>query len=149
MKTIQVRVYGLLLNANNEVLISDERHRDMNFTKFPGGGLELGEGVTQALLREFQEECELKISRFELLHVTEEVVTSMFDGSQVIGIYYRVFSDDTLCKPIKTKLFDFEQGSDQSFRWVPANHLSAEDLTFEMDQKAWKRIKAALFSQEY
>lgn len=147
MKTIQVRVYGIWVNAKKEVLISDERHRDMNFTKFPGGGLELGESVTQALLREFQEECDIHIIRFELLHVTEEVVISQFDGSQVVGIYYRVFSDDTLCKPIKTKLFDFEHGSDQSFRWVPVNQLSADDFTFKMDQTAWKRIQVALFSQ--
>lgn len=45
MKSLQVRVYGLWVNAKGEVLISDERHRDMNFTKFPGGGLEPDEGV--------------------------------------------------------------------------------------------------------
>lgn len=144
MKTIQVRVYGLWLNAEKQLLVSDERHRDMNFTKFPGGGLELGEGVAETLIREFKEECDLQIDGFELLHVTEQVVVSMFDGSQVIGVYYRVFSDDTLRRRTKTKRFDFDEGSDQSFRWVAIDQLTAADFTFEMDQVAWESVRNRL-----
>lgn len=144
MKAVQIRVYGLWVNARREVLLSDERFKETYFTKFPGGGLELGESVTQTLIREFQEECDLEINRFDLLHITEQVVYSMFDGSQVIGIYYRVFSDDKFSKPIKTKVFDFDDDSEQSFRWVPIDQLSSGDLTFEMDQMAWENIKGRL-----
>lgn len=141
MKSLQVRVYGLWVNAKGEVLISDEHHRDMNFTKFPGGGLEPDEGVADALVREFKEECDVTITQFELLHVSEKLVISTFDGSQVVGIYYRVYCDDELCHPIKTRVFDFDHGSNQSFRWVPADRLSPADLTFEMDQLAWERVR--------
>ena len=144
MTSIRVRVYGLWVNSEKEVLLSDERHGEMNFTKFPGGGLELGEGVAETLIREFLEECNIRIDRFELLHVSEQVVFSMFDGSQVIGIYYRVFSDDAFGKAIKSKVFDFDGNSLQSFRWVPVNELTSDDLTFEMDQVAWENIRERL-----
>ena len=38
MSYFNVRVYGLLINDDNEVLLSDEREFGMDFIKFPGGG---------------------------------------------------------------------------------------------------------------
>jgi len=38
-----LRVYGILINQHNEVLLSDEFMLDMKMTKFPGGGLNFGE----------------------------------------------------------------------------------------------------------
>ena len=47
MALFNVRVYGLLnKRAVMRFLISDEQEYGMQFTKFPGGGLELGEGLT-------------------------------------------------------------------------------------------------------
>ena len=34
-----IRVYGILINPSNEVLISDELINCKHYTKFPGGGL--------------------------------------------------------------------------------------------------------------
>jgi len=45
MPRFNVRVYGLLINDRNEILISDEQEYGMQFSKFPGGGLEYGEGL--------------------------------------------------------------------------------------------------------
>ena len=39
-----IRVYGILINDKKQVLVSDEFIRGGYYTKFPGGGLELGEG---------------------------------------------------------------------------------------------------------
>ena len=61
MKSFNLRVYGLLVNEHNEVLISEEFRFGKPFTKFPGGGLELGEGLKEGLIREFQEELEIDI----------------------------------------------------------------------------------------
>ncbi|HEY0897744.1 MAG TPA: NUDIX hydrolase, partial [Sphingobacteriaceae bacterium] len=46
-----VRVYGLLINHRQEILISDEEEYGVRFTKFPGGGLEYGEGLLDGLKR--------------------------------------------------------------------------------------------------
>ena len=53
MYPFNVRVYGLLINDKNEILISDEQEYGTRFTKFPGGGLEFGEGLIDGLKREF------------------------------------------------------------------------------------------------
>ncbi|RZK13557.1 MAG: NUDIX hydrolase, partial [Flavobacterium sp.] len=52
MSYFNVRVYGVLINHDNQVLISDEQSGGRTFSKFPGGGLELGEGLIDALKRE-------------------------------------------------------------------------------------------------
>ncbi|MFN5439619.1 MAG: NUDIX hydrolase, partial [Bacteroidota bacterium] len=39
-----IRVYGILISDDNQVLVSDEFIRGNYYTKFPGGGLEFGEG---------------------------------------------------------------------------------------------------------
>lgn len=61
MPSFNVRVYGLLINDKREVLISDEKEYGTLFSKFPGGGLEYGEGLIDGLKREFLEECDMEI----------------------------------------------------------------------------------------
>ena len=56
MKRFNVRVYGILINESDELLVSDELIKGIQFTKFPGGGLEWGEGIQSCLEREFMEE---------------------------------------------------------------------------------------------
>lgn len=50
-----LRAYGLLLDQGR-VLVSDELIRGQRITKFPGGGLEYGEGLKDCLVREVREE---------------------------------------------------------------------------------------------
>ncbi|HEX3384761.1 MAG TPA: NUDIX domain-containing protein, partial [Mucilaginibacter sp.] len=61
MNRFNVRVYGLLINDNDQILISDEQEYGMQFSKFPGGGLEFGEGLIDGLKREFVEECNVEV----------------------------------------------------------------------------------------
>ena len=55
-----IRVYGLLIE-DGKVLVSDELIKGKGITKFPGGGLEFGEGTIEALKREFREELDTEI----------------------------------------------------------------------------------------
>ena len=50
-----IRVYGLLVE-DGRVLVSDEVIRGRHITKFPGGGMEFGEGPLDALVREIRAE---------------------------------------------------------------------------------------------
>ena len=52
-----IRVYGIIINQKNEILISDEFQLGTKMTKLPGGGLEFGEGTIDCIKREFREEC--------------------------------------------------------------------------------------------
>jgi ADP-ribose pyrophosphatase YjhB (NUDIX family) len=136
MALFNVRVYGLLINDRDEILISDEQEYGMQFTKFPGGGLELGEGLTEGLKREFIEECNVEIVILGHFYTTDFFVKSAFNDSQIISVYYMVKNISELNLPIKTKTFDFDGEGDvlQSFRWIKLSELSAADFTFPIDK---------------
>src|SRR6478735_10288577 len=89
-KFFNVRVYGLLINEANEVLISDEQEYGFKFTKFPGGGLEYGEGLIEGLKREFVEECNTEVEVISHFYTTDFFVKSAFNDSQIISVYYNV-----------------------------------------------------------
>ena len=85
--TLTVRVYGILMNENKQVLVSDEYIRGEYYTKFPGGGLEIGEGTRDCLKREFMEEMNLKVSIGEHLYTTDFFQISAFNNAhQILSI---------------------------------------------------------------
>lgn len=133
-----IRVYGILMNGNKEVLISDEREYGMEFSKFPGGGLEYGEGLAEGLAREFREECDVDIEILRHIHTTDVFIKSAFNDSQVLAVYYLVKNTTPMGCRFSDKAFDFETGKtvDQVFRWIPIDKLNESDLTFEMDRIA-------------
>lgn len=143
MFMFNVRVYGILIDAHNKVLISDERTQNVSFTKFPGGGLEYGEGLIDALKREFMEECNLQIEIIEHLYTTDFYEKSSFNNSQIISIYYLVKALAPLTIPIKETALDFDikdpVDKEEVFRLVSNKELRPEDLTFKTDQAAWSR----------
>src|SRR5678816_3158563 len=89
--SFNLRVYGVLINEEKEVLVSDEYIRGSYYTKFPGGGLELGEGTRDCLKREFKEEMNLEVQIGEHLYTTDFYQQSAFNPTQqIISIYYVV-----------------------------------------------------------
>lgn len=137
MYKFNVRVYGLLINEQEEILVSDEQEYGTRFTKFPGGGLEYGEGLTDGLKREFMEECNAEIEVTAHFYTTDFFVKSAFNDSQVISVYYLVKNINELNLAIKTKAFDFDGEGDvlQAFRWVKLDRLKADDFTFPIDKQ--------------
>lgn len=142
MYNFNVRVYGLLVNERQEVLISDEQEYGMQFSKFPGGGLEYGEGLIDGLKREFMEECNAEIEIISHFYTTDFFVKSAFNDSQIISVYYNVKNLEPLQLNFKTKAFDFDNKGEvlQAFRWVKLSNLKAEDLTFSIDQHVAKLL---------
>ncbi len=140
-----IRVYGIALNNNKEVLISDEFQLNTKMTKFPGGGLEYGEGILDALEREFREECNgQEIKNVKHFYTTDFYQKALFfDNTQLIGVYYTL----KLVKPIKFKIsknkFDFDKykNGNQSFRWVKIKTLNKDDFTFPIDKFVAEKLK--------
>src|SRR5690242_18666928 len=89
MSIVTLRVYGILVNEQKQVLVSDEYIRGGYYTKFPGGGLEFGEGTRDCLKREFMEEMGLSVSVGDHIYTTDYFQESAFrPGQQIISIYY-------------------------------------------------------------
>lgn len=140
-----IRVYGLILSQNGEVLVTDEYQLDQRMTKFPGGGLHFGEGPVDCLAREIREECNDQ----EICHIQHFYTTGFFQKAlfypnhQLISIYYTA----ELCGPpafrISEKAFDFEPGinGSQSFRWAAINMLDPEEFSFPIDKLVAAQLK--------
>lgn len=139
-----IRVYGVLINENDEILLSDEKFRGKTFTKFPGGGLEYGEGMIDCLVREFKEEADIEIKVGELLYLTDFFEASSFDpNNQVISVYYFVSTNEI--DKIKTTSikndFKTELNQEESFRWKKISELTTDDVTFRTEKTAIEVLK--------
>lgn len=138
MQRFNIRVYGICINERQEVLLSDESYQNLNFTKFPGGGLEFGEGMIDCLKREFQEEFELEIEVGELFYLTDFFQVSAFsEHDQVISVYYLVQANlhalDELTK---------NQSLQENLHWVNLSQLSEESVTLPIDKIVARKLFA-------
>lgn len=149
MSYFNVRVYGLLINGNNEVLVSDEEEYGFRFSKFPGGGLEFGEGLIDGLKREFVEECNAEIEVISHFYTTDFFEKSSFNESQVISVYYLVREKHPLELAFKTKIYDFDAEGEilQAFRWVKIADLDLDEITFRTDKTVAQLLKDQFSSQ--
>jgi ADP-ribose pyrophosphatase YjhB (NUDIX family) len=95
--TFNLRVYGLWVNTQQEVLLVEEKIKANTYVKFPGGGLEFGEGILDCLYREIKEETALDVLAHQHYYTTEFFQPSKFHPRhQVISIYYRIRCDEQL-----------------------------------------------------
>jgi ADP-ribose pyrophosphatase YjhB (NUDIX family) len=133
-----IRAYAIIINNKKEVLLSDEHRFGKSFTKFPGGGLEFGEGIKDCLFREIKEELNLEIKSYQHFYTTEFFQLSAFhQNQQIISIYYKVELFEYAKIETENKPFNFKNGLQedaQIFRWKALNYLSSEDLTFPIDK---------------
>ena len=132
-----IRVYGLYINEKQRLLVSDEYVFGQNMTKFPGGGLEYGEGLKDCLKREFLEETGYEFEILDHFYTTDFFVASAFHNNrQIISVYYFV-------KPVGTielitnetvMVFSGQKEREQSFRWIDLASLKEEDFSFPIDK---------------
>jgi len=135
MKRFNIRVYALIFNAENQVLLCEETHSDKHMIKFPGGGMEWGESPVECLSRELMEEFNLHIVSADLYYVTDFFQVSYFNpNDQVISIYYR-------CK-IQGEIIPNE--SNVAAHWFNLNELKSEKMTFPIDKHVVGLIKNRL-----
>lgn len=138
-----IRVYGIYHDAQKGVLVSDELVHGLYVTKFPGGGLEFGEGMRDCLKREMVEETGHEFEIGEHFFTTDFFVPSAFDStSQVVSIYYLMKPIEEFKQQIATEKFDFkihEHGA-QSFRFIPLDEIESDSFTLVIDRKVGEMI---------
>lgn len=141
-RRFNIRVYGLLIDQGN-ILLSDERLNDFYFTKFPGGGLEFGEGSRECLKREFKEELGIEVEVKEHFYTTDFFVASAFNAEQqVISIYYfaSAKNQEELFK-VENQMINKELKKYEVFRWKKLTELDVEDLTFPIDKVVLEKLR--------
>jgi len=146
-----IRVYGILTNEKRQVLVSDEFIRGGYYTKFPGGGLELGEGTRDCLKREFKEEMNLEVSIGDHIYTTDFYQKSAFNPAhQIISIYYFAQALEPIKAPLRSKPFDFDDremkmykdtGETETFRFIDWNEFSADVVTLPIDKLVCTMLK--------
>ncbi|RZK54008.1 MAG: hypothetical protein EOO91_16665 [Pedobacter sp.] len=78
-------------------------------------------------------------------YTTDFYEKSSFNDSQVISVYYLVKAISPLQLSFKTKVFDFDEGIFQSFRWINLKDLSEDDVTFKTDKTVVNLLKKEVF----
>lgn len=147
-----IRVYGILTDDRNRVLVADEYIRGGYYTKFPGGGLEFGEGTRACLKREFMEEMHLQVNVGDHLYTTDFFQMSAFNPEhQIISIYYQVKALEPITVPIREKPFDFDAGQleiygqtgeIETFRFIEWEGFSSASVTLPIDKVVADLIKS-------
>ena len=126
-----VRVYGILIKDNNELLLSYEFVKGNYYTKFPGGGLEMGEGTRDCLKREFEEEMNISVEIGEHFYTTDFYQQSAFNANdQIISIYYMVSTNDK----IDLEKINSEKNKTENFRFINLQRFSVNDVSLPIDK---------------
>ena len=134
LSRFNVRVYGLFIKESH-LLVTQEKIAGKLITKFPGGGLELGESTIDCLRRELTEELRISIDVIDHFYTTDFFVQSAFDDSQVISIYYQISSKEEIT----------EIGANEKivngFSWVSLTELEEQLFTFPIDKHVARLLK--------
>jgi 8-oxo-dGTP diphosphatase len=128
------------MNSNGDVLLSDERRHGVSFTKFPGGGLEFGEGLADGLKRELQEELGVDAEIGELFYVNDFFQKSAFrETDQLISFYFGAFVDTESIPASNHAVPLTEDG--EKVRWVSMSDLTEDIVTFPIDKKVVQLLR--------
>lgn len=139
IKRFNLRVYGLLIHQKH-VLITHENRGGLLMTKFPGGGLEFGEGLKECVEREFSEELSIKAKATELFYVNDFLQISRFKkNDQLLSFYYLIETNEIE----KITIGNFNPNLEpegQIFEWVQIENLHSEKFTFPVDKIVAKKL---------
>ena len=139
-----IRVYGIWVR-DKKILVSHENIDGFAMIKLPGGGLKLGEGIRDGLIREFQEELEIQINPGSLIYITEHFIQSQFRSEeQVIALYYCVdhqSNPDYLSTIQSTRL---GKANTIHFEWLDLNEALKEILSFDSDKEAVSKVLSTM-----
>lgn len=143
-----IRAYGLLCSQGADgatrVLVADELIKGMRVTKFPGGGLEYGEGLKECIVREIREEVGVLALDVEHFYTTDFFQQSAFHSEplQVLSVYFtfRVREPDTIPVVIEPFTGISGPGDQEAFRWLRLRGSKEDDLSLPIDRVVWRML---------
>lgn len=138
-----IRVYGLLIHEGC-LLVADELIKGQRVTKFPGGGLEYGEGLKDCLIREIREEIGVEAIDARHFYTTDFFQQSAFHSEpvQVVSVYFTFRVANPQAIPVVQVPFNGIRGpGDQEvFRWLQLEGSKEEDLSLPIDRAVWRML---------
>lgn len=150
---ITLRVYGILVNEKNEVLVSDEYIRETCIPNSQVVDLNSGEGTRDCLAREFMEEMNLKVEVGDHLYTTDFFQISAFNTSQqIVSIYYKVRALESINVPLRDRPFDFDEqqlavyhqkGETETFRMIPMEEFGSASVSLPIDKVVAEMVKSS------
>ncbi|WP_313386402.1 NUDIX domain-containing protein [Chishuiella sp.] len=136
MKPFNVRVYALLEN-NGKVLVLHEPFQGKLIYKFPGGGLEFGEGTKDCVKREILEELNINVDVQSHFYTQDFFKLNAFNSKeQVLLIYYKATVTAKELKKLKVLDADIAE-----LLWIDSKDLKEKNFTLEADKVVVKQYK--------
>ncbi|MBK8228099.1 MAG: NUDIX domain-containing protein [Flavobacteriales bacterium] len=141
-----IRAYGLLLNAERtQVLVADELIKGQRITKFPGGGLEYGEGLKECLIREVREEIGVEALDVEHFYTTDFFQQSAFHSTpmQVVSVYFTFRVAGLEAIPVVDLPYRgiTGPGDQEVFRWAPLAQAAEDAVSLPIDRHVWHLLR--------
>ncbi|MFN3875225.1 MAG: NUDIX domain-containing protein [Flavobacteriales bacterium] len=143
-----LRAYGLLLSDScTHVLVADELIKGRRITKFPGGGLEYGEGLKDCLIREVREEIGVEAFDVRHFYTTDFFQQSAFHGPplQVVGVYFTFrVAEPAAIRVVEAPFEGLDGPGDQEvFRWAPLSLPAEAAVSLPIDRHVWNLLQGA------
>jgi len=82
---VRVRVAGILITGNGVLLIAHKKNNDV-YWLLPGGGVDYGESLSEALVREFFEELNIDVTVRDLAFISDSIDPS--GGRHILNICF-------------------------------------------------------------
>ena len=144
IKSINLRVYGVLVNDLKQVLVSDERiyYNNLEVTKFPGGGLELGEGTKDCIVRECKEEIGVDVEVVDHIYTTDFFQQSAFNPEhQIISVYYLIKPLEPLRIHVNNGAAIYPKEVSEIFRFVDWEYFNEDVMSLPIDKVVAQLLK--------
>jgi ADP-ribose pyrophosphatase YjhB (NUDIX family) len=136
IKSFNLRVYALIIERDS-ILVSRELIDGKYLYKFPGGGLQYGEGLIEGLQRESMEEMNQNLKNIKHFYTTDFFQQSQFDSKdQLIAIYYKAKLTSKINNRLKVPIKDFPV-----FEWKKITDFSDKELHFPTDKFVFNLLK--------
>jgi ADP-ribose pyrophosphatase YjhB (NUDIX family) len=103
---VRVRVGGIL-TANNEILLIAHKKNNDVYWLLPGGGVDYGESLSEALIREFSEELNIEIAVNDLVLISDSIDPA--GDRHIINIFFLCeYSKGEFILGNELRLYDFK-----------------------------------------
>ena len=119
MKYPEATVGAVILNSEDKVLICQSNKWNQKYV-IPGGHIEAGESMEEALVREVKEETGLDVFEIELLGINESIYSESFQNKK-----HFIFVD-FICSSKSNDVVLNEEA--QSYEWIDLTEIENYNL---------------------